>query len=193
MKYQREYQSEVLEKDYPEINLRPKPNYFLIFIIFAVVVGVAVWYATTVPNKDPQLAPYRQTKRDSAISRVKKRTHKKEECEQYALFVTHNGWYPVLHRGITTANDSIWLNIGEVWKYGKTCNGELLRYTQQVYYKDNKQVLSREDLQYFSEFYGSESDCLIKEKQKIYNYPLLPECVIRTRRLIRPPGNKIDN
>ncbi len=193
MKYQREYQSEVLEKDYPEINLQPKPNYFLIFIIFAVVVGVAVWYATTAPNKDPQLAPYRQTKRDSAISRVKKRTHKKEQCEQYALIAIYSDYYPVLQRGVKIANDSIWLNIGEVWKYGKTCVGELKRYPGQVYYYDGKYLLDFNDLQYLIQFTGTETNCLIEEKKKIYNYPLLPECVIRTRKLIRPIGNKNDN
>ncbi len=193
MKYQREHQSEVLEKDYPEINLQPKPNYFLIFIIFAVVVGVAVWYATIAPNKDPQLAPYRQTKRDSAISRVKKRTHKKEQCEQYALIAIYSDYYPVLQRGVKIANDSIWLNTGEVWKYGITCIGETRRYSGQVYYYDGNIILTRKQLEYKVQFIGIEKECKIREKEKIYNYPLLPECINRKRKLIRPAGNKIDN
>jgi len=39
---------------------------------------------------------------------------------------------------------------------------------------------------------GTEKECLIAEKEKIYNYPNLPECLKRNFVLIRPAGNKID-
>ncbi len=109
------------------------------------------------------------------------------------MLATHADWYPVLKRGVKIANDSIYLNFQEVWKYGKTCIGEIGRYPGQVYYYDGKYILDQEDLQYVVQLVGGEEECLVEEKTKIYNYPLLPECLIRKRKLIRPSGNKIDN
>ncbi len=180
-------------KELPEKKPKKSKKNFIFIFLFAVLATAVIGSYVIYETENPELPKERTKKRDDAIDRVIRRKHKKENCEQYALLAVHSGYYPVLYRGKIIANDSIWLNIGEVWKYGKTCNGELLRYTQQIYYKDNKQVLNREDLQYFTEFYGSESECLIEEKKKIYNYPLLPECIKRKKQLIRPPGNKIDN
>ena len=77
----------------------------------------------------------------------------------------------------------IFLYKDEVWKYGKTCNGESGRYTS---------GLPFQNLRYLSEFTGNEQECLLEEKRKIYAYPSLPECQKRNFILLRPAGNKID-
>ena len=109
------------------------------------------------------------------------------------MLANRNAWYPVLHRGVKIVNDSIYLLKDEVWKYGKTINGVLVRYPGFAFYIDNKFYLNQSKLRYKVQFVGTEQECIAEEKRKIYNYPLLPECLKRKRKLIRPPGNKIDN
>ena len=193
-KEKHEYRYETVEKGetIPFLYFQKNHKFVKFIIIFAVVVGI-IWLITKLPQKEQEIAPKRVAKRDSAISRVFKRNPKKENCEQYALIVTISDYYPVLYRGIIVATDSIWLNTSEVWKYGKTCNGELTRYPGQMYYYDGKFRLDVFNIYYSIELKGTELECLIEEKKKIYNYPLLPECLIRNRKLIRPAGNKIDN
>ena len=134
-KHQYEYEIQIS----PEINPKKNPKYFIFFIIFALLAS-GVWYIVSNLDKNPELSPIRQAKRDSAIGRVITRKHKKENCEQYALIAKYSAYYPVLYRGIMVANDSIWLNINEVWKYGITCNGELKRYVGQIYYQDSNMI-----------------------------------------------------
>ncbi|NBC05605.1 MAG: hypothetical protein GVY26_00245 [Bacteroidetes bacterium] len=50
-----------------------------------------------------------------------------------------------------------------------------------------------EDLIYVPQFKGDYAACLKEEKRKIYYYPLLPEALNRSVRLLRPPGNKNDS
>ena len=164
----------------------------LFLIIFAVTVAVVAFLAFGLDGK-PELSVKRGKKKERAIRRTVARKHAKENCEQYVLTVLKSGYYPVLRWGVPVAADSIWLNMGEVWKYGKTCNGELNRYPGQIYYSDGKWFLNTDELRYQVQFRGSEKDCLVEEKEKIYNYPLLPECVLRSRKLIRPAGQKNDN
>jgi len=166
----------------------PKYHWFLAVILLTLTVGGYVVYN---PTGEPQLSPDRQAKRDSAIADVYKR--KKDICEQYALKARIAGWYPVLKDGEQNATDSIWLNPDEMWRYGKTCVEEKGRYPNGVYYKDLKWKLTDKYLKYEIQFRGSETECLVEEKRKIYDYPLLPECLIRKRKLIRPAGNKNDN
>jgi len=175
----------------PESGKNPKPYAWIVvlFLTFALVVGY-VWYA---PDGEPQLAPDRKVKRDSSIGRTYERHRKKENCEQYVLTAARAMWFPVLKRGEVNATDSIWLNVGEVWRYGKTCFTDEIRYKGRIYYKDAKYKLTPTELQYSVEFRGTETECLVQEKTKIYNYPLLPECIKRARKLMRPAGNKIDN
>lgn len=101
-------------------------------------------------------------------------------CEQYVLVAIKAGWFPCLG---CDASDSIYLYEGEARKYGKTCNGEFGRYPNGLPYKN---LLFRQQV------IGTEKECLIAEKEKIYNYPNLPECRKRNFILLRPPGNRID-
>jgi len=136
------------------------------------VVGLSVLLFTTLPRS-------RVLKRDIEIDNILKKDLTKEYCIQYALITTSEGYYPCYD----CLDGKIYLYIGEVWKYGKTCNGEEGRYPNGLPIKN---------LAFIPQFYGTEQQCLIQEKYQIYSYPLLPECQQREEVLIRPPGNKID-
>ena len=165
-KHEHEYRTVEEVETIPLLDFKKNPKFVKFIIIFAITLGI-IWLISKLPQKEPELLPARKIKRDSAIARVYRRNQKKENCEQYALLAIHSGWYPVLYRGVAIANDSIWLNAGEVWKYGKTCIGELKRYPGQIYYYDGKYLLDREDLRYIKQFIGNEAECLIEEKMKI--------------------------
>lgn len=124
--------------------------------------------------------PLRRTlKKDKEIERIKEKDYRFEQCIQYALIVTQEGWFPCYQ----CPAGQIYMYAGEVWKYGKTCRGKAGRYPN---------GLPQPHLAFQPQFYGNEKDCLIMEKQKIYAYPALPECSKREIKLLRPPGNKID-
>ncbi len=127
-----------------------------------------------------KLSIERAAKKAREIERIESHSFKYNNCVQYALLATENGWFPCYNCGTA---DSIYLFKDEVWKYGKTCFGEQGRYPN---------GLPIDNLNYIPEFYGIEKECLIMEKEKIYNYPNLPECQKRNILLIRPAGNKID-
>ena len=173
-------------------NPQKSPKFFFLFALFVLTLAV-VGYLVFSPEGEPELSPERKAKRDAAIDRTYKRKRQKENCEQYVLEVREAAWYPVLKRKQVLATDSIWLNEGEAWRYGKTCLTELGRYPSRIYYQDAKWTLTDDDLKYERPFVGDETECLVKEKEKIYNYPLLPECLKRIRKLIRPAGNINDN
>ncbi len=127
-----------------------------------------------------KLSIERAKKKAQEIERVESHSYKYDNCVQYALVAAENGWFPCYNCGTV---DSIYLYKNEVWKYGKTCKGENVRYAN---------GLPAKLLVFEVEFEGTEKECLIEEKKKIYNYPNLPECLKRNIVLIRPAGNKID-
>ncbi len=141
-------------------------------LLFVAVVASVVFVFWTIPLE-------RVLKRDREIARIRVKDYRFEACVQYALVATEDGWYPCYE----CATGMIFLKKGEVWKYGKTCIGEDKRYATGLPFKN---------LDFVSQFGGTEEECLIVEKQKIYNYPNLPECQNRGIFLLRPPGNKID-
>ncbi len=161
---------------------------FLIFALAAIISYLIINEEGTL-----ELPEVRVIKLKKAVKRTEKRKHKRKNCEQYVLFAAKSGNFPVLKWGELVAKDSIWLNVGEVWKYGITCVGELVRYPGQIYYNDGKWLLDNTVLRYQAQFKGTEKKCKIEEKRKIYNYPLLPECIARKRKFERPPGHKNDN
>jgi len=127
-----------------------------------------------------RLSIERAAKKAREIERIESHSFQYKNCEQYALKAAEDGWFPCYNCG---TSDSIYLYKGEVWKYGKTCKGEKIRYSN---------GLPAKFLIYEIEFEGTEKECLIMEKEKIYNYPNLPECLKRNIILLRPAGNKID-
>ena len=136
------------------------------------VVSVVFVFSTTIPIT-------RMLKRDKEIGRISEKEYRFDACMQYALIVSKNGWFPCYN----CIKGKIYMHIGEVWKYGKTCLFESGRYPG---------GLPHPFLTFQPQFYGTEKDCLIAEKQKIYAYPSLQECAKRNIKLLRPPGNKID-
>jgi len=127
-----------------------------------------------------RLSIERAVKKAREIERIESHSFQYQNCVQYALVAAENGWFPCYS---CDTSDSIYLFQGEVWKYGKTCFGEQGRY---------KNGLPFKNLKFQVEFEGNEKECLLSEKEKIYDYPNLPECLKRNIVLIRPAGNKID-
>jgi len=161
-----------------------KPNYtkdnlinhiiknYKLLILFALLTTVFSIY---------EINKVRELKKEKELERIISKNYNDNICEQYALVASMSGYYPCYQ---TECKDGlIWLNTGEIWKYGKTCNGEMGRYPSGLPFNN---------LNYVPQFAGNEQDCLIQEKLKIYNYPNLPECKVRSFIIIRPPGNKID-
>jgi len=127
-----------------------------------------------------KLSIERAAKKAREIERIESHSFQYQNCVQYALVAIKDGWFPCYNCGTA---DSIYLYEDEVWKYGKTCFGEKGRYPN---------GLPVGNLDFIPQFSGTEKECLIMEKEKIYNYPNLPECLKRNIVLIRPAGNKID-
>ena len=132
----------------------------------------------------PQELPTERLKKlQKELSGILEKTNLTRPGVQYVLVATQDGFYPSYNRG-----GMIFLKIGEIWKYGKTVNDEFKRYPSGFPYPN---------LEFRVEFYGTEQQCLVVEKVKIYSYLIHPENKNRAKetkklRLLRPPGNKID-
>jgi len=113
---------------------------------------------------------------------LKKKLNELEDAEQYALVAMKEGMYPCLHSGRAL----YFLHIGEVWKYGVTVKGERGRYTS-LFLQENS-------VQYIIQFKGTLTECLQAEQLQLFEYPILPENLVRLEvdRLIRPPYNPIE-
>lgn len=117
--------------------------------------------------------------------KLRKELNNLDEAEQYALLANDNGYYLCLScKSSGVDSIQIFLFRNEVWKYSTTTKGEAGRY---------RNTLASKKLRYQPQYVGTLADCLKQEKIKIYQYPLLPECLKRNFHLIRPPGNKQDN
>lgn len=122
----------------------------------------------------PRLALWRKQKLEKEIEEL-------DEAEQYVIVAAIAGNYPCYS---CVASKTIFLNKGEVWKYGMTTKGKGGRY-------GNK--LEPMNLLYIVQFKGTIEQCLKEERRKIYQYAILPENLKRKTPLIRPPGNKKDS
>ena len=123
---------------------------------------------------EPDLAPWRKAKLEQELEEL-------DSAEQYVLFVRIPGYYPCYS---CFGEEEIFLNLGEIWKYGVTSKQEKGRYPQ---------GLPVYGLEYKIQYEGPTIECYKQEKIKIYYYALLPENLRRARPLKRPPGNKRDN
>ncbi len=129
------------------------------------------------------LSVERLEKLHKELARILEKTDLIRPCVQYALVVTKNGYFPSYNSG-----GVIFLKEDEVWKYGKTIHREEIRYSG---------GLPAKNLRFLPEFAGTEIQCLVMEKIKIYGYLTHPENIKRakitkTPPLLRPPGNRID-
>ena len=125
-------------------------------------------------NGEPQL-------KARHLHEQQKKLSEPDEAQQYALLAIADGWYTCLHSGL----ELYYLRAGEVWKYGVTAKGERGRYTVKF--------LRTNRVNYVIQFNGTMYECLKEEQRKLYDYPLLPENLLRKEedRLLRPPYNAI--
>lgn len=166
------------EQEKPE---RPNPNphrrlwWLLIVMIATIYAAFNVEDFDFLIEKDGkyELAPHRKEK-------LQKELEEYDEAEQYVIYASEAGYYPCYSCGKQT---QIYLEKGEVWKYGSTRIGKNRRYGN---------VGIPLGLVYATEYIGDLTTCQKLEKIKIYNYALLPENLKRSTPLIRPPGNKVD-
>lgn len=149
-------------------------------LMFALLFFAAVIYAAfnmedfVVENEGQlELSSKRKAKLEKELNEI-------DNAVQYALIAQQPGEYPCLNCG---ESNTIYLEIGEVWKYGTTRIGENKRYQSKP---------PDERLQFVSQFFGNYAECLKMEKIKIYHYVLLPENQKRATPLVRPPGNPYD-
>lgn len=113
-------------------------------------------------------------------NRLDKDQRELEEAEQYVLVARSAGMYPCYR----CPSQQFFLNAGEIWKYGVTRKGARGRYSERFLMANN--------LNYRVQLVGDYAMCLMAEKGKLYNYPLLPENLSRldSLRLLFPPGNQ---
>jgi hypothetical protein len=155
----------------------PKKRYGWLFWAIALVIIYAATHLDDFPflvEKDGKydLSPERKAKLKRELDEI-------DEAIQYVIKAKKPGIYPCFH----CQSGVIYLNTGEIWKYGTTRIGLEKRYSPSDL---------PEDLSYLPEFVGDYASCLKQEKIKIYYYAALPENTIREVPLIRPPGNKVD-
>ncbi len=150
---------------------------FYLLITAALLICMALGWDEVVRwvGDAPEISPERLDKRDKEIKQIKR-------AEQYALVAEIDGMYECL----TCPSKWIFLHAGEIWKYGVTRIGATNRY--------GGEYLARRKLNYVVQFTGDYAQCLIEEKRKLYDYPILPENRFRpdSLRLVYPPGNMQD-
>ncbi|MCB9048462.1 MAG: hypothetical protein H6556_03440 [Lewinellaceae bacterium] len=161
-----------------QIRQPPQSPRYLIFLLIGAILLITAYKG----------ADFIEVGEDGKLRLSKKRREKMEreienlkEAEQYVLVAVTDGWYPCFNCGMYT---TIFLRKDEEWRYGVTIHGKKKRY--------GEAMLLAKGLRYHIQYTGTIEDCLIKEKERIYYYALLPENLKRAVPLKRPPGNKID-
>jgi uncharacterized protein RhaS with RHS repeats len=94
--------------------------------------------------------------------------------DQYALKAAEDAFYPVMKWGFDEPQAGVWLNAGDVWKYGKTMN-PATRYSQAF--------LKEWGLRYDPRFTGTDQEALDAEYDSLIKY-------LNTFGRL-PPGNKM--
>ncbi|MCI4647593.1 hypothetical protein [Phaeodactylibacter sp.] len=184
----RNIQSQAIESngvDEATLEKKRTPYHFLLLIVCAAL-GAGLWMgqeedstsSIIVLDQDGnvELSPERKAKLARELDEI-------DNAEQYALIAAVNGHFPCF--SCMDGSTTIFLKKGEVWKYGVTRKGEQIRYPAGNF--------GAMDLYYVPQFKGDYAACLKEEKRKIYYYPTLPEALMRSVELIRPPGNKTDS
>jgi len=140
-----------LFKEWHTMTIARKQGVYTIF--FLTLLGSIVLYMIF---KSISLPIARTHKMVGEIEGIKVRTYKPRQCVQYALVAVKSDYYPC-YNGVMPM---IYLKAGEVWKYGKTCRSEEQRYND----------LKERNLLFITQFLGTEEQCLIVEKEKIYGH-----------------------
>jgi hypothetical protein len=98
--------------------------------------------------------------------------------EQYTLRAVDSGFYPVMTRGSSSPTGIIWLEKGDVWKFGTTKN-PATRYSDAFLRNTGDH-----GLRYSTEWQGTAAEALQLERMKIMNFQ-------RQNGGALPAGNKI--
>lgn len=157
-------------KNFEDIQSRSvKPVFGIVILVLA---AMTFWKVVEWINGEPALTTKRQDE-------LKKQIEEIEDAEQYALKAEVSGRYDCYF----CPGRKIFLNAFSIWKYGVTRKGEKVRYSKDFFGKGM--------LRYEVQFRGDYAQCLIEEKRKLFNYPLLPENLQRpdSLKLVLPPGN----
>lgn len=165
-------------------NPKPGKGFSFLWLVALIGVSITLWEMAGA-KKSPividekgnaTLAPHREKKLQKELGEI-------DNAVQYALRASESGYFPCYT--CPDGKGTIYLQKGEVWRYGTTRKGENGRYPSGDYGVPN--------LTFVPEFVGTYSECLKMEKTKIYHYPLLPEALKRDFILAIPPGNLIDH
>jgi len=174
---------------------KPFPLFFLKIVLFFAIFGMVFYlfskfYASENPLKEVindekvweeiknlEVPAQSLDKLIQEIKGIKDKTRKGNPCDQYVLRARTAGWYACYK----CPSQKVYLEAGEIWKIGKTCFEEKIRYSK---LPDSRLVFARQ-------FSGTAEQCLIVEKVKLYAYFFYPENQKRTKPLILPAGNKI--
>lgn len=170
---------------------RPPFQFLLIFILSILLLLIAKrevqmarkyvegteGYVYLDEDGNPQVIP-------EVYERLEKQKKKRETCVQYVAVAIDDGY-----RACYTCPDgkkTIFLEKGEVWKYGETCDLESRK-------NDPEYRINRVEL--LDQNYGSKHYCFKVQLDSIYLYKKHHENLMRLKNtgiwLKRPPGNKI--
>ncbi|MEM0992630.1 MAG: hypothetical protein AAGI49_06310 [Bacteroidota bacterium] len=150
-----------------------RPSWLLWITLLVAMAGTFHEYVIKRDDGSYELSTERQEKLNRELEEL-------EEGVQYALIALTSKEYLCYNCGV---EKTIFLNAGEVWKYRYT--SKKIRYTDTF--------LNKMQLKFYPQFESPLVECMKEEKRKTYHYPLLPENLLRSLPLPRPPGNKQDN
>ncbi len=181
----------VIDTDHvPTENSPNNKNPFIIFgaLLFFMLAGLHIYNEwKPVPgksgleyNEDSGEARVTPEHQEKVKEKLKHFDNKLEHCEQYVLLAKLPGYYPCYN----CTDKKIFLNSGEVWRYGYSCDG-IGRYSPESF-----ELIF---CQYIPQYIGTLTECVKREKAMLANYPSLPENIKRGKdALLLPPGNKIE-
>lgn len=151
----------------PEVSIhKPNPMPFLFLALLAVVALVFAYkhFDEAFDEVEGELVMKPQYR-----EKIDKRVTKPFDCETYELRANISGLYPCK----ACEGGVFYLNAGEVFKIGESCNKEE-RYSQGYY--------ASESLKYFVVLKGNAAECKAEEARRLGAYPTTPENLARPNR-----------
>ena len=118
------------------------------------------------------------------LRKLQNHLDKYDDAETYTLIALYDGERDCITCYDQYGDDSMFLKEGEVFKVGVSLISEA-RYTP-AFYKQH-------GVEYVRVHKGDYTECLKKEKELIFYYPITPENIRRKKPLVRPPYNRNDN
>ena len=169
---------------------KPRRNYWWLYFIGGLIILGYLFYSNWLPVPGKKGLEYNDESGEARVTenwRIKSLKRAKEferkvtkECQQYRLIAR----IPKFYSCFTCKTDKIFLQPGETWRIGVTCD-RLVRYSQKF--------LKRNSLDYVVEYEGDMTTAYIIEKKKLILYLEMPENLKRGKdALLLSPGNSIE-